>query len=575
MSIVCHNEKTAKKNALKSDFVVSASSLDNKKKKSRKIYTEEISHDSKLPKKRNTRLKSSVGALPLLRSTQTKTKPNITTTTGLPQSFPISSAPDKVHPMQDHDDPCTVDVLSVPIVTEYKNLNDGNTGNSPQPKHRNSNISSTLSCNISDNPSGLDTTNKLEGKQIPFGRVLQPITATGCVGRHKKYQKLHTSNSKKRLSSSNPVDFDVADNIDNRIEMELSQSSSESNPHMETKHHVVSDVVTHAKVEEAKSLKANFHQKIKLDALANKRQQRKHHVDLKTMTTAEIAAKNKRRSSVMFSLKSSQEGSSTSMKSSLSKKFERTYSLLQTGRHLSANFATQTKAAMDIHGIGQKANLHDCIQSHLADEVLKNWECGSCTRVNDVTRKKRIANAPEVLVFYFRRFKKSGFFQTKENVIVSFPMENLDLGDFCDMTTSNYFKGGWDQKATYDLQVLVRHVGKNKESNHYTTMARHDPEGKWFEYHDHRVRVVSKHYVASKEALMLFYIRKKPYHGLPPSAQSAKADDLQATVRDAVLQRREALVDEINYRKLLIFSHTHPIRVACFTNCRTPMTLSL
>lgn len=234
--------------------------------------------------------------------------------------------------------------------------------------------------------------------------------------------------------------------------------------------------------------------------------------------------------------------------------------------------------------IGQKAVLHDCIQAHLADvvstgpcllfcgmwkfymlmpvcvcvrlyscvpQVVPDFTCMSCSQASEVTRKKRIANAPEVLVFHFKRFMKSGFFQTKDNTLVHFPLENFDISDFLDMT-SGYFKGGWDQSAVYDLQVLVRHVGKNKDSNHYSTLARHDPGNKWFEYHDHRVRVVSRRYVSSREALMLFYVRKKPVGGQHMSS-------LREGARGAVLQRREALVDEVNYQ--LRMDHLHQVNV--------------
>lgn len=185
---------------------------------------------------------------------------------------------------------------------------------------------------------------------------------------------------------------------------------------------------------------------------------------------------------------------------------------------------------------------------------MTNHPCPNCAEVSNITRKKRIANAPEVLVFYFRRFIKSGFFHTKDNTLINFPLENFDVTDFLDMN-SEYFKGGWDQKAIYDLQVLVRHVGKDKESNHYTTMALHNPEGKWFEYHDHRVRVVSKSYVASKEALMLFYLRRKP-EAMHQGMQGMQMG-LQQAVRGAVLDRREALVAEVNY--LLRMDRIHKV----------------
>lgn len=190
--------------------------------------------------------------------------------------------------------------------------------------------------------------------------------------------------------------------------------------------------------------------------------------------------------------------------------------------------------------------------------------------MNVVTKKKRIANAPEVLVFYFKRFLKSGFFQTKENTLVHFPLENFDVSDFLEMS-SGYFKGGWDQQAIYDLQVLVRHVGKNKDSNHYSTLARHDPEGKWFEYHDHRVRVVSKRYVTSREALMLFYVRRKPVKG----QQVAVVANLRQVVRNAILERREAVVDEINYMHRMDYIHEVNVLKTNLTQKTNKLVLSM
>ena len=172
--------------------------------------------------------------------------------------------------------------------------------------------------------------------------------------------------------------------------------------------------------------------------------------------------------------------------------------------------------------------------------------CINCSKASNVIKKKRIASVPEVIVFYFRRFMKSGFFQVKDNTLVDFPLENFDLSDFVDMT-AGYFRGGWEQRALYDLQVVVRHAGKNKDSNNYTTLARHDPEGKWFEYHDQRVRVVSHRYVASREALMLFYVRKKAIKHGSGGAQKAMVAGLHEAARAAVIERRSAVVDEINY----------------------------
>jgi hypothetical protein len=286
LNIVCHNEKSAKKKTLRTDFVVSASSLDVNFKKRRTMYTEDPSND-KTPSRRSTRLRGGGGKPSLLRPAPppgTAKKP--------PPPRAVAGGGSKVHPVEDNgngDDPSTVDMHPepVPVVAEPKLVGEDNeSSNATEKTHINNNNNNSTTHALNATPPSRDQLmNKREG--APFLKSLKPITApVGSVGSPRKNKKFHKSESKKRTHIT--ID-DVSDNIDARIDMEQSQSSSESNPNvLDAKKQTMSDVATNSKIEEAKSFKGELHQKIKLDALANKRQQRKHQVNLTTLSPGMI-----------------------------------------------------------------------------------------------------------------------------------------------------------------------------------------------------------------------------------------------------------------------------------------------
>jgi hypothetical protein len=244
--VVCQNDKNAKKNAFKSaHFMANASAINTKSKKSRKIYMEDVGSDKAA--KRGPRLKSG-GKTSLLRT---------------PNLKPISDAapllsPHKVVPIEGGENgdvpTCTlVGVPSAPFKSQNSSIDKG------------------------------ELPVMQEG--TPFRKSLAPLPASTVTAGMSKSKKFIKSDSAKRLISKSSGS---SDNIDSRIDMELSQSSSESNPNLDSKRPIVHDVVNNAKLEESKSSKSELHQKMRLEALANKRQQRQHQVNLSTLSAGTI-----------------------------------------------------------------------------------------------------------------------------------------------------------------------------------------------------------------------------------------------------------------------------------------------
>lgn len=236
LDVICHNSKISKKNVLRPDLLVRSLTLELPSKKSRKIYTENLS--SEKAAKRGSRIKSGAKTT-LLRPSSLKQK----------TSPALTLLANKILPVEDNcHDPTTVDSQPIPIPSENLNI----VNDDVRPKH--------------------------DG--VPFRKCLDPLPVVASGAKTKKFYK--SGSAKRLLSNSNGSSDNL---IDNRIEMELSQSSSESNVNTDANKHIVADVVINAKVEESKSVKSELHRKMKLEALANKRQQRQHQVNLSTMST--------------------------------------------------------------------------------------------------------------------------------------------------------------------------------------------------------------------------------------------------------------------------------------------------
>lgn len=161
---------------------------------------------------------------------------------------------------------------------------------------------------------------------------------------------------------------------------------------------------------------------------------------------------------------------------------------------------------------------------------------------------KTLALAPEVLIISLHRFVNTGFYHSKVNSLINFPINGLDLSDFMD-TKAGYFQSGWSQNPVYDLTVLIEHDGTNQTKNKYKAVARHMPEDKWFEYDDQLVRELSVGMVRKREALMLFYVKRKSTHSMT-AKQHPEVDALQESLREAALERRRCVDKEKEYLKL-------------------------
>ena len=169
------------------------------------------------------------------------------------------------------------------------------------------------------------------------------------------------------------------------------------------------------------------------------------------------------------------------------------------------NFGNDSDSEED----GGRLTLRKCFKDLVAPEVLDEqnyWYCSKCEDHVAATKKIEVWKLPKILILHFKRFHyKNPLYSSKVSDLVEYPLEGLDLGDFC---VGGTFNG---KKPIYDLYAVSNHYGR-MGFGHYTAFARRstdttstDGQNQWFEFDDSRVRQVPSSKVVSEAAYLLFY----------------------------------------------------------------------
>lgn len=86
----------------------------------------------------------------------------------------------------------------------------------------------------------------------------------------------------------------------------------------------------------------------------------------------------------------------------------------------------------------------------------------------------------------------------KNNILIKFPIENLDL--------ENYIFGPDKLYSKYDLFAINQHYWE-KEGGHYNAICK-NIDGKWYNYDDSFVSNISALDINNRAAYILFYRKK-------------------------------------------------------------------
>ena len=172
---------------------------------------------------------------------------------------------------------------------------------------------------------------------------------------------------------------------------------------------------------------------------------------------------------------------------------------LETGKHLKITPEPYFMIDLPIPENNKSPTLIDCFNLYVEGEVLE----GDNAWYNDETKekiniKKRIQfwSFPNILVIDLKRFNARS---QKNQVLVTFPLDNLDLSDYVIGYKKNIYN--------YELYGVCNHSG-GVMGGHYTAYVK-NANGKWYHFNDTSVSEVGViDSIISPKAYVLFYRKK-------------------------------------------------------------------
>ncbi|XP_055612240.1 ubiquitin carboxyl-terminal hydrolase 20-like [Uranotaenia lowii] len=149
---------------------------------------------------------------------------------------------------------------------------------------------------------------------------------------------------------------------------------------------------------------------------------------------------------------------------------------------------------------GPDVILHDCMAAFFSADELKGdnmYSCEKCNKLRNGVKYSRVLALPEMLCVHLKRFRHDLSYSSKISSPVKFPLYGLDMRNYLHRDCKS-------EVTTYDLCAVICHHG-TVGGGHYTSFAKHDPTGKWFEFDDQLVTHVNPEQVKNCEAYVLFY----------------------------------------------------------------------
>ena len=145
-------------------------------------------------------------------------------------------------------------------------------------------------------------------------------------------------------------------------------------------------------------------------------------------------------------------------------------------------------------------SLYDCFNLYIEEEKLENenaWFNEETNTKEDIKKVIKFWSFPTILSIDIKRFNNSN---RKNQILVSFPVENLDLG--------KYVIGYKNDGYIYDLYGVCNHSG-SVMGGHYTAYVK-NANNKWYMFNDTSVsELKNTNDIVSPKAYCLFYRKKQ------------------------------------------------------------------
>jgi ubiquitin carboxyl-terminal hydrolase 4/11 len=146
---------------------------------------------------------------------------------------------------------------------------------------------------------------------------------------------------------------------------------------------------------------------------------------------------------------------------------------LETLHDPALQFTKRRRNTRRSHGI----TFDECLDEFERAEILSEqdmWYCPRCKEHRRASKKFDLWKTPDILVAHLKRFSSSGYRRDKLDVLVDFPIENLDL-------TSRVIEKSDGRDEIYDLIAVDDHYG-GLGGGHYTAYAKNFMDGRWYNY---------------------------------------------------------------------------------------------
>ena len=144
--------------------------------------------------------------------------------------------------------------------------------------------------------------------------------------------------------------------------------------------------------------------------------------------------------------------------------------------------------------------LKKCFELFTKEEDLSEgdeWYCPKCKEHVLAKKKMEIYYLPKILIICFKRFTRHKYYWERNNELIYFPIENLNMEEFV--------TGPDKEHSIYDLFGVSQHYG-GTGFGHYTAICKNFDN--WYSYNDSSVHSTKQENILSEAAYVLFYRRK-------------------------------------------------------------------
>ena len=172
---------------------------------------------------------------------------------------------------------------------------------------------------------------------------------------------------------------------------------------------------------------------------------------------------------------------------------------LETGKRIKIIPEPYFMIDLPIPQNNKSPSLIDCFDHYVEGETLEGenaWFNDNTNEKINIKKKIQFWSFPNILVIDFKRFN---FRNQKNQILISFPLDNLDL--------SKYVIGYKKNSYKYELYGVCNHSG-GALGGHYTSYVK-NANGKWYHFNDTSVSEVGIiDSIISPKAYCLFYRKK-------------------------------------------------------------------